>query len=443
MIGTIRFTLRLDKKLKDGKCPIQMVYSIAGVRAVYNTKLACIAPYWSKDEQLLQNVTKSLVKEYSEAVLLNKVEIDEINSDINLLKANILSIERSFHNKEISSKLVIDKLKELANPKIVKSEPKNLVFDYIDKYIEENQQTRVKGSLKVYGTLKNHLKDFEAYRKKRVTFDEIDYNFFQEFQAYLFQKERTVAGEVKKLFNSTIAKQIKTLKTFLTYARTSGIQISRSYEDFKTQKDEKDVIALTQEEFDLIWGCDLSSNGKLDRVRDIFCFSCSTGLRWSDIENLEWHNIRGNEISITVHKTREKLIIPLNTVSSKILNKYRDLSSTKPLPSISGQNFNVYIKDLCKKLEIDTLIETVRNRGAERIQEVNPKYKLISAHTGRKTFVTLSLAKGIAAEYIMRITGHKDYKSFKRYIDIGEKNKRQVVVDAWGKPEHNFTLKVI
>lgn len=443
MIGTVRFNLRSDKVLKDGRCPIHMIYSISGVRTVYNTKLACLEVYWNKDEQLVQSANKTLTKEYSTNVLLNKVEIDEMNNDLNLLKAKVLSIEREFHNKEISSKLVIDRLKDLANPKVVRSEPRNLIYDFIDKYIEENRQTRVAGSLKVYGTLKNHLKGFEEYRKQRVTFDEIDYNFFQEFQSYLFQKERIVAGEIKKLFNSTIAKQLKTLKTFLSYARKSGIIVDRSYEDFKSQRDEKDVVALTQDEFDLLLSCDLSSNNRLDKVRDIFCFSCSTGLRWSDIENLDWHNIKGKDIRITVHKTREKLIVPLNTVSYNILLRYKELNSIKPLPTISSQNFNIYIKELCEMVGIDSLIEIVRNRGAERIEEVYPKWQLISAHTGRKTFVTLSLAKGVTAEYIMRITGHKDYKSFKRYIDIAEDSKRNAIVDAWGKPEGNFSLKIV
>lgn len=443
MIGTIRFTLRRDKKLKDGRCPIQMIYSISGVRSVYNTKLACLEPYWNKDEQKLQSINKSLTKDYSSGVQLNKVEIEEMNNDLNFLRAKVISIEREFHNKEISSNLIRDRLKDLNNPKIIKSEPKNIIYDFIDKYIEENRQTRVPGSLKVYSTLRNHLQDFEVFRKRRVTFDEIDYNFFQEFQSYLFQKERIVAGEVRKLYNSTISKQLKTLKTFISYARKAGIEINRSYEDFKSQRDEKDVVALTQDEFDSLIECDLSSNSRLDKVRDIFCFSCATGLRWSDIENLEWHNIRGNEISITVHKTREKLIIPLSRISANILHKYRELESIKPLPELSGQNFNIYIKELCQFLGFDTPIELVRNRGAERVSEVFPKWKLISAHTGRKTFVTLSLAKGVPAEYIMKITGHKDYKSFKRYIDIAEKSKAQIVINAWGKPEHNFSLKVV
>nr|WP_083891951.1 tyrosine-type recombinase/integrase [Echinicola vietnamensis] len=56
---------------------------------------------------------------------------------------------------------------------------------------------------------------------------------------------------------------------------------------------------------------------------------------------------------------------------------------------------------------------------------------MISAHTGRKTFVTLSLAKGIPAEVVMKITGHSDYKSFKRYIEVDEQRKRDEMTKAW------------
>ncbi|GEM67164.1 hypothetical protein SMI01S_07700 [Sphingobacterium mizutaii NBRC 14946 = DSM 11724] len=443
MIGTIRFSLRTDKKLKDGRCPIQMIYSIAGIRSVYNTKLTCLEAYWNKDEQMLQVVNKTALKGYFSNTILDKVQIDEFNNDLNLLKGNVLNIERAFHGKEISSSLVIEQLKLQSNPNIVKSEPRSLVYDFIDRYIQENQATRVKGSLKVYGTLKKHLQNFEIYRKKKVTFGEINYSFFQEFRAYLFQLERKVGDEKRQMLNSTIAKQIKTLKTFLKYARLQGIIVDRSYEDFTVKKDEKDIIALTQDEFDLLYNADLSENKRLERIRDIFCFSCTTGLRWSDLQNLEWHNIRGNEIIITVHKTREKLSIPLSQISAAILYKYKQLDLPTPLPRIAGQTFNKYIKELCQLLSFDTSIEMVRNRGAERVVTIKQKWELISAHTGRRTFVTLSLEKGIAAEYIMRITGHKDYKSFKRYIDLTEKSKAQVVVNAWGKPEHNFSLKIV
>jgi integrase len=79
---------------------------------------------------------------------------------------------------------------------------------------------------------------------------------------------------------------------------------------------------------------------------------------------------------------------------------------------ISNQKLNEYVKELCKLAEITESTEIIRYRGATRIAKIYPKYELISAHTGRKTFVTISLEMGIPAEVVMKVTGHSDYKSF-------------------------------
>jgi integrase len=89
---------------------------------------------------------------------------------------------------------------------------------------------------------------------------------------------------------------------------------------------------------------------------------------------------------------------------------------------------------LCKPVEINDPIERIRYRGAEKISNMYPKYKVISAHTGRKTFATLSLEKGIPAETVMKITGHSDYKSFQRYVKVTEERKRNEMHKAWGAP---------
>jgi len=60
---------------------------------------------------------------------------------------------------------------------------------------------------------------------------------------------------------------------------------------------------------------------------------------------------------------------------------------------------------------------------------------LVSIQTGRKTFSTLSLEKGISAEEVMKITGHKNYASFKRYVKITEERSKKVMKQARGTPE--------
>jgi integrase len=104
---------------------------------------------------------------------------------------------------------------------------------------------------------------------------------------------------------------------------------------------------------------------------------------------------------------------------------------------ISNQKFNSYIKEIGKLVGIDEDIEIIRYRGAEKISQVFKKYYLISAHTGRKTFVTLSLEKGIPAETVMKITGHSDYKSFQRYVNVSEQRKKNEMERAWGRPNEN------
>jgi hypothetical protein len=103
----------------------------------------------------------------------------------------------------------------------------------------------------------------------------------------------------------------------------------------------------------------------------------------------------------------------------------------KPLPVISNQNLNYAIKDLCKLAEINEEIEIVRFKGNKREATVYPKYDRVSVHTGRKTFATLSLERGMNAEEAMAIGGWKDYKSFKRYVKITEQRKKVVMAKAW------------
>ena len=94
------------------------------------------------------------------------------------------------------------------------------------------------------------------------------------------------------LNNTTIAKQLSTVKTFLNYAKKQGVIVSDKYKDFKIKRDELEVIALTNEEFETLFYYNLSKNRKLAQVRDIFCFACATGLRYSDLEQLKRTHIK-------------------------------------------------------------------------------------------------------------------------------------------------------
>lgn len=446
--GTIRFELRTEKKGKDGKAPVRLIYQVRGQRKYYNTGQKLLPESWDPKNQQATYIDRKTAKKQHPAIsydlLLTDSEALTLNSNLQDLQKLIESIEQRFEMDKMvySAEIVINRLNELEKPKTKKEAPSNILFDFIDRYIQEHSKTREPGSLTVYRSLKNHLEAYQQETKKKVSFDSIDYSFFQSFQNFLIGRTKLIKGKpLPMLNNTTIAKQLSTVKTFLNYAKKQGVTVSDKYKDFKIKKDELEVIALTNEEFETLFYFDLSNNKKLAQVRDIFCFACSTGLRYSDLDQLKRTHIKEDEIRLTVKKTKEKLTVPLTPYSIAILAKYE--GQHRPLPMISNQKLNDYVKELCQLAGITEQIEIVRFRGIKREAITYPKYELIGVHTGRKTFATVSLEKGMSAEEVMAITGHKDYKSFQRYVKVTEQRKKTVMLKAWGGELSAVKLKAI
>jgi integrase len=445
MSSTIKFTLRKDQPNKDGSFQIRLIYQIKGERKYFAPDKNIFAINWQDKEQIAVYVdrkeAKKLLPTFNYNLLASSKEVSAINDKLSSLKKEIAIIEAQFELNSItySTKDVIDKLKETITPTTKEEAPNNQVFDFIDNYIEDNKTTREPGSLSVYKSLKTHLQAYQLKTKKKVTFDNIDCPFFLGFQTFLIGTKSR--GAANGLGNVTIAKILSTLKTFLNYARTKEIEVSDKYKDFKIKKEPLEVIALTESEFRTLYNLDLSGSRKLAQVRDVFCMAITTGLRYSDIKQLKREHIKNNEIRLTVTKTKTPLLIPLNPYSLAILDKYADME--KPLPVISNAKTNEYLKELCEKAEINDPIQIVRFRGPKREEKTYPKYELISFHTGRKSFCTLSLERGMSAEQVMKISGHKTYASFSRYVNVTEKLTRIVMGKAWGEiPLENKLIAV-
>src|SRR5690606_20228421 len=96
-----------------------------------------------------------------------------------------------------------------------------------------------------------------------------------------------------------------------------------------------------------------------------------------------------------------------------IFDKYQNV-----LPVISDVKYNQYIKEVCKIAGIDTPTLITSWKGGKRIDEIKLKYELISSHTARRTFITRLLRKGLLPEQIMKITGHRNRRSFDEYVKI-------------------------
>ncbi len=293
-----------------------------------------------------------------------------------------------------------------------KASSENSFFEVYDTFVSEesvNSQWNFR-TLQKIKTQRKVLYDFD----ENISFEKLDEGYLMNFQKYLEAKEHK---------NSTIIKEIAAFKWFLKWAKKKGYTNSNNFESFKPKikNVQKKIIFLNRTELKKLTEYKIPKDKiHLEKVRDIFLFQCYTGLRFSDVFNLKISDVKENHIEITTIKTSDNLIIELNEKSRAILKKYSSemFAQNKVLPVISNQKMNDYLKELAELADIDELITQTYYKGNERIEEVIPKYALLSTHAGRRTFVCNALSLGISPQIVMKWTGHSDYKAMKPYIDI-------------------------
>lgn len=283
--------------------------------------------------------------------------------------------------------------------------------------IQGSLNSWAEATYKKFNTLKRHLEKF----RKDLRLSDFQADILVGFVEYL----RDVAG----LQNTSVIKMWKTLSWFLKWAYEAGYLKNDDFRKFsprlKTVTD-KEVVFLTWEELMAVYGLKFPEGKKyLERVRDVFCFQCFTSLRYSDVHKLKREDIAGGLIKVVTEKTGDTITINLNKYSAAILEKYRD--EERPLPVVSNQKMNKWIKEVCFLAGIDQPVTTVYYKGAERIEDTRPKYELIGTHTGRRTFICNALSMGIPPATVMEWTGHSDYKAMRPYIKIADRAKAEAM----------------
>lgn len=134
-------------------------------------------------------------------------------------------------------------------------------------------------------------------------------------------------------------------------------------------------------------------NDRLNKVRDVFCFCCFTGVRFSDVKKIRREDIRDNYMLVTTEKTIDPLRIDLNDYALNILGNYNN--DENPLPIISQDKTNKYIKEIGEILEFSTPITEVYFVGEKRHTKTHIKKEVLSTHAGRRTFVVNALKMNI------------------------------------------------
>ena len=415
-MATVTFYLNKNKEDKKGRYPIILQFDHNKQRFKYYTGEKIDPKYWSKSKN-------SYIKP----------SYDDDSTLDNYLKGLVAKIEKIVRDAKNDEKIITaDNIKrkflETASHK-----SDNTFFSLFDRYISSAKSTRTAGTIKNYNNVLACLKKYRDEKGFDFGFDQLNPSFNEKFVAFLITE--------KEFSNNTIGKHIKTLKSFLTWATENKYNRNLDFQKFKVSRENIEIVYLTDTELKNLSSLTITdeiiaearkelkleiSRETLEAARDLFCFGCFTGLRFSDIASLAKNNIKENEILVRTLKTKDLLNIPLIPPAASILKKYNNL-----LPVISNQKLNQALKALGKGAKINQEVAIQRYRGAKRLDTKIPKYKLITTHTARRTFITLSLEKGIRPEVVMAITGHKDYKTFKAYIKITDSVKKEALLNAW------------
>ena len=399
-MATLNFYL--DKADKNGRSFIQMTYLANGQKFRHSVKIKVTSNQWLTKRQRVK-VTAS--------------EDEFVNSHLSSLAEVIRKAERE--SLLINNELNFAFVKQKFNASFNKCTDKKSLLDYFKEYIETSQGKIKDTTIKSYTSVYNHLTNFSKAKKYQLTFERINSQFYDLFVSYLTND--------CKLLNNTIGNNVKRIKSFMTFASEAGYnKAGNNFKKFKVFREDGELIYLTENELMFLYNMD-NLNDKLKVVRDNFCFACFTGLRFSDIQKIKVENLKDDYLEVRTEKTKDFLKIPLSPYAKGILIK----NNGKLPKQFSNQKVNDYLKELGKLAEINEQIHIVKHRGVEKVDFVEPKYKFLCTHTARRTFVTLSLEKGMRPETVMAITGHKDYKTFKKYIKLTDKVKLAEMNSIW------------
>lgn len=380
------FFLRKNRKNKDGETPIYIRLNLNHETLDVGTTNCFIAENnWDNKNVCCKG------KAAAAAIINNKLDI---------LKAEYTQI---FRRNEYQENLSLDLIKAEYRNSLAKTKDKVSFLDFFDKYIEESKEeigkTHVKATYTRYALTRKLFGEFlqTKYKRKDVFFKELNYNVIYDFERFL---------RVTKDYNNnnTLMKKMRVLKTVMISAKKRGILEQDPFTGYKIRFTPTDRGFLTDSEIERLMQKEFAVK-KLEVVRDIFIFSCFTGLAYVDVSNLTKKNLVVLDNKMWIMTKRQKTDVPSNIllldIPDAIIKKYdgKDKSG-RLLPILSNQRMNSYLKeigDLC---------------GIE---------KNLTFHLARHTFATLALSKGVPVESVSKMLGHTNIKTTQIYARVTNK----------------------
>mgnify|MGYP003633395297 FL=1 len=279
------------------------------------------------------------------------------------------------------------------------------VIKYHNEYLAHKLH---KDTLRSYKTSQRYILEFikSKYKTSDVYLENLNYQFIIGFENFL--RNYVCKKSLRKIGNNTTIKHIKRLRKMINMAIALEWLNKDPFIKFKAKLEKREREFLTQIELEFIEDYE-SKISRLDLVKDLFLFSCYTGIAYVDIMELTNKNIlKGIDGNLWIETTRVKtkttVRLPLLEVPETILSKYktdiRAIAIDKLFPKISNQKLNSYLKEIADLCGIK---------------------KNLTFHMARHTFATtVTLTNGVPIESVSKMLGHTKLTTTQIYAKVVE-----------------------
>ena len=403
MIKTLNilFYIRKDRIDIKGKVPIYCRITFNKERVDFSVKRTIAPERWE--------ASKGRVKGSGE-------DFKAINAYLNMVSNKIYV---NHHKLEESNKTITaNALMNLVSDK--PDNPKNTpsIFKIFEQHNKKVKSLigvdYAHGTWERFETCLKHLRQFIAleYNKTDYSIALINNEFISEFDYFL--------RSIRKCQNNSAVKYMRNFRKIIRIALANDMIEKDPFHHYDGKVNEIDRNFLTATELKALEEKEITTI-RLDLARDIFLFSCYTGLAFIDVAKLLPEQIKigiDGEPWIFTKRTKTKVIsnIPLLPTALKMIDKYKAhpevIKKKVLLPVSSNQRMNAYLKEIADICGIN---------------------KILTFHIARHTFATtVTLSNGVPLESVSKMLGHKSIKTTQHYakvIDGKVGNDMQILKD--------------
>lgn len=327
-----------------------------------------------------------------------------LNLYLNEVQSKVYRIYEDFKREEIPFTSQMVKAKFLGEDKT-----RHSFQNLVDYYNEKMQHKLHRNTMGQYKTSQRYMMEYilKEYKLTDIPLFNLEYSFIVGFEDFL--RSYVPKSGQSKIGNNTAMKHIKRLRRMVTLAYRMKWMERDPFVNFKMKIEKKERGFLT--DFELLSIEDLSSSiERLTVVKDLFIFSCYTGISYVDIVQLSEDNIvMGIDGSPWIMAERVKtgapFKIPLLPKAATLIDKYKDHYRTNDtsnlLPKLSNQKLNSYLKEIADLCGIK---------------------KNLTFHMARHTFATtVTLSNGVPIETVSKLLGHTKLSTTQIYARVVER----------------------